>query len=123
MGEIKNQPSEAEMRETILQIFKELRDEYSDEIPPNLVNSVTNPKSKVRTGFFNNVANAIELALNFNLIKDPKAREAAEAYKNYVYSGEFHTRQGRLTTQTDIDRANNLLDLLLGRKKPEETEK
>jgi len=92
-------------------MWERLRDEWSDEIPEEIVHGRS---FKARKVFFANVALSLQLACEKGEIANSDVVEEVSRFiDDYAGSDEFHDR---LTTDNDIARANDILDEILGRK-------
>jgi len=87
--------------------LKDARDKYSDEIPVEIVNSLT-PYYKCRKGWFVAVQFMIHNLRRYQL---PDEVIAATDEFNRRFIGEDWVR--RLTTKEDIDFANQVLDKVI----------
>jgi len=96
-----------------LEILRELRDECSDEIPDKIIRGSHPDRSKfkVRKNWFHGVVGYLGMALEQGLISGSTAQTEAENFIDYYTSDEFGTR---LTTAEDIERANSIINLVLG---------
>ena len=92
-----------------VKMLNHLRNEYSDEIPNEIINSTSdNPLYKVRKAWFDNIIRVIhEMAMDYYFMDDTTE---LDKFTSYYTSGEF---QARLTTAEDISRGNEVLDYLL----------
>lgn len=108
---------EREHRSTTEQLAH-LRDDFSDEVPVKTVHSNSpNNRFKVRRGWFAGVMATVSNALEEGLVSDPEAAKEAEEFVDWV-GGDFRTRDPRSpTSPEEVQRANHILDRLLGRSK------
>jgi len=91
-----------------------LRDDFRDEIPVEVLHSISpNNNYKVRRTWFQGVVADIELMMDKGLLV-PTLKENAEQVISYFTSDKFHYQP--LTLREDIDKANEVIDLILGRK-------
>jgi len=90
--------------------LKYLRDEFSDEIPNEILHSpMGQPKYKVRKNWFQGVvADATNIVSSGYASEDSK-RQLKEFHEYY----EVSEMRSRLTTREDIDKANSLLSSLI----------
>ena len=91
--------------------FKRLRDEFSDEIPDKVLSG--SGDFKVRRNWWNGLVGNLDRGLKKGHIPE-EHRAEAEAFIEHYGSDDFHRQP--LTTEADIERANGLLDRILGRK-------
>jgi hypothetical protein len=91
-----------------------LRDAWDDEIPSEVVHSDSRMRTKARRNWFVGVVGAAQNAMLENEITDPFKREAAQKLVDQFTSDDFKDRE--LTTESDIRIANDLIDIILGRK-------
>jgi hypothetical protein len=103
---MEKEPKELSPREKLLLELRHLRDDYSDEIPEQVINSVTGQEYKVRNAWFGFVAGHLELGEINGLISEELAEKARQFGDKYC-TDEF---RDRLTTSEDIEEANALLN-------------
>ncbi len=92
-----------------LERFKKLADGYSDEIPPETANGTM--QYKVQTNWWQLATGYLENLMEKERIP-PKLRRRAGQFVTRYTSEKFHRR--KWTTQKDIDRANNLIEDVIG---------
>lgn len=97
----------------VLEILRELHDDFSDEIPIEILEG--NGNSKVRRNWWHKVVLGL-LILKEQDQMPPELRKELDEFVGYYTSDVFKKRP--LTTQQDISRANNLLNRVLGRDRP-----
>ena len=92
--------------------IKNLKENYSDEIPKEILHStmiidgkIVNPKYKCRKGWFQGLYSYIEMGIDLKVING----KSKELYKNFCTYLKETEMQKRLTTQEDITKANELL--------------
>lgn len=96
--------------------LRKLRDDYSEEIPEKILSGISpDRKFKVRRNWWQGVVGSLLNTLKWNLITDPEIRAEVEEFTNHYKSEEFHDQP--LTTARDIQRANEIINLVLGEKK------
>jgi hypothetical protein len=96
-----------------LEHLRFLRDEYSDEIPTEIIHSTAkNNRFKVRKAWFAGLVGDLELVITDGLVTDRSIALMAEAFME-KYTGEGFQHQVR-TTKEDIELANNLINLIIG---------
>ncbi len=101
-------------RDKFFKHLTELRDGFSDEIPTEVLHSISpNNRFKVRRLWFQDVVADIEYIMMHNDVTSPDVKEKAEKFIKHVTSHEFH--QQPLTSKADIEEANEVIDLILGR--------
>jgi hypothetical protein len=100
----------------VLGHLSHLRQEYSDEIPSQIIHSSDkNNRFKVRKGWISNVVGDLEVAINQGVVTDPKIIQAANEFIDWA-TGEEFGKQER-TTKADIEKANRMIDQVLGKKR------
>ncbi len=92
-----------------LERFQWLRDEFLDRIPDEVLHSYGD--FKVRRNWWNCLTAFLELGLSNGVIPE-ELRPEVESFLDGYTSEAFHAQP--LTTEVDIERANNLLDRILG---------
>jgi hypothetical protein len=92
-----------------LEMLTHLRNDYSDEIPNEIINSTSeNPLYKVRRAWFDNIIRVIhEMAMGYYFMDDTTE---LDKFSSYFTSPEFQVRS---TTADDIARGNEVLDYLI----------
>jgi len=95
-----------------LEQLKELRFNFSDEIPSRIVHS-NDPdnKFKVRKNWFQGVVANVANALEDGQISTQEGKVAAEQLLKRFTAEEFVDQ--KLTTPVDINEANRLIDVIL----------
>ena len=94
--------------------LKWLRFDYSDEIPARIVLSDDSVnKFKARKNWFQGVVADVDRALTKGHITTQAGKVAAEQLLERFTSKEFVKQ--KLTTKSDIDEANRLIDVILGK--------
>lgn len=91
-----------------LERFQWLRDEFSDEIPDNVLHGRGN--FKVRRNWWQGIVGDLARGLDNGVVSEELKPEVEQFLTHYT-SEEFH--QQPLTTRADIDRANRLLNRIL----------
>jgi len=86
-----------------------LRDEFSDEIPNEVIHG--GGRFKVRRAWWQCLTGNLELGLQEGVIPE----ELREDTQTFLEDTITEFRQQSLTYPEDIQRANNLLDRILGR--------
>lgn len=95
-----------------LEHLKEIRHDFSDEIPKEIIHSdAVDNKFKVRRNWFVGILVDVENALKDGVIMTLEGKLAAEQLVKRFRSDEFIERE--LTEKRDIDEANNLIDIIL----------
>lgn len=97
---------------TTMEYLAWLRDGNSDEIPPDIIHG--EGFLKVRRNWWNGLVGGLEEALRKGMVPSHLEGEVEKFLAIYA-SDEFRYRRP-LTTKEDIERANQLLDRLLGRR-------
>ena len=92
-----------------IESFRQLRDDYDGEVPDVVVHS---GPFKVRRAFWQSLVFDLEDGLQNGTISKELANEARDLM-GHITSEEFRSRP--LTAPEDIQRADNLLDRILGR--------
>ncbi len=97
-------------RKIYLQRFKDFHDNFSDEIPEEMLNGLNpeNHKYKVRGNWFASLRNSLDNAANWKMFPDDFNTEWRNFFKSYdtrMIEGGGKAR----TTKEDIDTANKLL--------------
>ena len=107
---------ERELRSTIEQLAH-LRDDFSDEVPKETIHSNSRDnRFKVRRGWFAGVAATISTALDEGLVGSPETVREANEFVDWVFDGDFKTRDPRSPTSAEeVQKANTILDRILGR--------
>ena len=96
----------------LLEHLRGLRDDWSDEIPEEIIHSdAPDSKFKVRASWFVGVTADVFCALEEGEIKTPQGRAAAEQLITRFTSEEWANQD--LTTAEDIQEANRLIDIIL----------
>lgn len=91
--------------------LREFRDAFSDEIPAEILNSISpNNRFKVRKGWFQGLVARLECGIMFGDITNPLIVSKTERGMARFTSSRF---QKNLTTKRDITYANLLIDLVL----------
>ena len=91
--------------------LRHLRDDYSDEIPDEIIHSTSpNNAFKVRRGWFQGVTANLEAALKET--DDPVLEAEVKWFVNH-YTSDVFKAQGR-TKNTDIFAANRIINRVLG---------
>lgn len=92
------------------QELSQLRHEYSDEIPDRIVHGPCEGKdTKARRNWFLAVAGNLELLAIHGLVPE-EIEPLIEQFVSYYTSRDF----ARLTEPQDIERANSIIDIVLG---------
>lgn len=94
-----------------IESFRRLRDDYDSEVPEVVVNS---GPFKVRRAFWQSLTLDLEDGLRNGTIPDNLADEA-RGLLEYITSDEFRSRP--LTASEDIQKADGLLDRIIGDKR------
>ncbi len=98
-----------------LERLRWLRDEFSDEIPEEILSGVSPQKNfKVRRNWWQGVVGTLANALERGKITNPEVQEEVKGFLEHYTSEKFHEQP--LTTAEDIKRANEIIDLVLGEK-------
>ena len=91
--------------------FKDLRDNYSEEIPEEIIHSGSqNNKYKVRAGWFHNVSLRFDVLNKRKMVPEYLMQKRAELLRDYNTSVEKNN--GR-TQREDIDKWNGLINDVL----------
>lgn len=90
--------------------LRSARDEWSDEIPEEIIHS---GKYKCRVNWFVIVKLCLEMGLEDGMISDPEIQQLAGRFIEEIYS-EREIRRKRRTTIQEIQRVNSLINLVLG---------
>lgn len=97
----------------IPQKLQRLRDKYSDEIPVEMISSLSpNSAFKVRKGWFQSLIGVLGYAIDRGFIARPEVLEEAKDFITRYTSEEFK-RQPR-TTADDIAQANRIINQIIG---------
>lgn len=104
-------------RQEFLEMLKESRDGYSDEIPREILHATkvvggkkVHQKYKVRSSWFQNrVYCVVELGLDAGHVSE-EAKRMFEDFRRYAEESELSRR---LTVGEDIDRANSILTKII----------
>lgn len=94
-----------------LERFQWLREKFSDEIPDKVLHG--RGDFKVRRNWWQGLVGDLERGLGNGVVPE-ELRPEVESFLDHYTSEEFHDQS--LTTEVDIQRANGLLDRILGRK-------
>jgi len=97
-----------------IEYLRILRDDYSDEIPNKVLNGSMprdQIKYKVRRNWWNGLVGGLSRVQEKGLISN-ELQEDVTAFLEHYTSEEFHNQP--LTTAEDIQKANNLLNKILG---------
>lgn len=94
-----------------LERFQWLRDKFSDEIPDKVLHG--RGDFKVRRNWWQGVVSNLERGLGNGVVPE-ELRPEVESFLDDYTSEEFHKQP--LTTKADIERANGLLDRILGKR-------
>ena len=90
-----------------------LRDKYSDEIPVEMISSLSpNRAFKARKGWFQSLIGVLGYAINRGFITRPEVLEEARVFFDRYTSEEFK-RQPRITAD-DIAQANEIINRIIG---------
>ncbi|GEM_PF-1729108 len=104
-------PEELQIR--LNENIRMLRDAYSNEIPENIVHSTDeNNKFKVRGAWWAALGGNLRVSLREGTITDPLVRSNIENF--------LDTPKSEMTTKEDIDRANKIINIVLGDEPPED---
>jgi len=104
-----------ELKEEVnwLEKLRRDRDHYIDEIPPEVVDSLSPSKNfKARKVWFQLVVVGLRGALQNGQITDLEVAEEAEKFIKHYTSEKFHHQA--LTTAEDIERGNRIINMALG---------
>lgn len=93
-----------------IESFRHLREDYDDEVPDVIVHS---GPFKVRRAWWQNLVLDLESGLQHGTVSANLAEEA-KGLIDYCGSEEFKNK--KLTSAGDIQRANSLLDRILGKR-------
>lgn len=108
-SDLENEPS---LKEEMLKWLERLLNEWSDEVPEEILHG--EGKFKVRVNWWNAVTGWMNVIMGKNLIEDD---ELIERMKKFVktYAGRDYWQRGhKRTTKEDIDTANHLLTDMIG---------
>ncbi len=101
---------------SITEILQHLKDDYSEEIPPEIMSG--KGEFKVRKAWFSSVVFGLQAALRDHLIpSESELEEKVKAFAKHYTSDKFHTQA--LVTREDIDKGNKILDEFLEKHLPE----
>jgi hypothetical protein len=105
-------------QEFIFSKLRYLRDDFSEEIPKRIIHS-TDPDNryKVRAAWFTCVSAYLSLGMRKGFISD-ELRERAQEFIDYCASDQFHYQPRR--SLADIERANMVINKVVGEDQPEE---
>ena len=93
--------------------LRKMRDLVSDEIPPEIIHSISpNRNFKVTKAWWTGLFAIFENAIEDREIDGPLARELEAFMEDFRAQGFFD--QNRLTTELDIQRANGMITQVLG---------
>ncbi len=96
--------------EEFLKIMRHSRDDFSDEIPSEILHSTMTSKYKVRKRWFQySFYCAVELGIHHGYVNED-ARQMMQAFRDYAKTTNL---SGRLTTHEDINRANEVLTTII----------
>ena len=102
-------------RDTLSQLTH-LRDDFSDEIPTEMVTSISPDNRKmVRKAWFAGVIAALDNALTDNLIPNEYREEVKKFIESENERFEKESTTVKRTTEQDLNRAKSILDKVLGR--------
>lgn len=106
---------ETSRERTIWDLFMDLRNTYSDEIPDTEVHSTDkNNRYKVRSAWFTGISTGAQMLRSQGLVGNDEQGQKVQEFIQHVNSEQFHQRG--LTTKEDIDRGNEILDILISLK-------
>ena len=98
----------------LMEHLRELRGGWSDEIPQEVIHSnALDNRYKVRRNWFTGVVADVANLLDEGTLKSEGSKKAAEKLLKRFTSKEFTSRE--LTTAKDIQTANRLIDVILGK--------
>jgi hypothetical protein len=90
------------------------RDDYSNNIPKEIIHGYRNPGNhKVLTSFWTALIPHLEIALDENIIKGKRTRKKIRGFINKYTSKTFQERDR--TSPKDIKRANKIINLVLNK--------
>ena len=107
-------------KEYLIQKLKHFRDDFQDKIPPEVIHSSSpDNKFKARRGWFQMVAGHLSYSLEDGHIKDLALKEKVDGFLKWCVEGEFKKGGGeRLTSQEDIEKANEVINSVLNSLSP-----
>jgi hypothetical protein len=98
-------------KESTLKIFKDIRDNYIDELPKNRL--VPGDKNyahyKCRWNYMVGVANHISKLISQNILNDEHTIKESREFIDYIQQRD----RERLTTKNEINMVNNILDKVI----------
>ena len=98
-------------RSHVLGMARKLRDDYSDEIPGEVLDSVTDNRGyKCRNAWFTSVCNMTDNAVAAGVV----GGDISSGYRNFQAHLKETGFHDRLTDEDDIAKGNDLLDLVIG---------
>lgn len=113
MMEIGNTP-EKEIIANSIGKLKSLRDDFSEEIPTEIIHSSdNNNKYKVRGSWFQGITANVENLLEFSPKDAPQILEINTLIDYFCNSQEFNDKMASRTDRCDIDKGNRLINLTL----------
>lgn len=113
MTEIGNTP-EKEIIAKSIGMLKSLRDDFSEEIPAEIIHSSDNDnKYKVRGSWFQGITANVESLLEFAPKDAPQIIEINALINYFCNSKDFSDKMASRTDGNDIDRGNRLICLVL----------
>ncbi|MDH4358944.1 MAG: hypothetical protein OEV37_03365 [Candidatus Berkelbacteria bacterium] len=92
-------------REQIITELRSLRDDWSDEIPDQIVDSTSGLRTKARNQWFQNVISWIEMGIEVGLFSQQVMAEL-ENFDKYIEETQFRSR---IKNPEDIKRGKMLL--------------
>ncbi len=111
--------SEIDPKSLLIEKLKHLRDDYSDEIPAEMVHSSSPERMfKVRRSWFHSLLVRLEVGLMDGVIKDPEVVSKVEEFTQWAKE-DFRVRDElRVTTREDIEKANDTISCVLNSLEP-----
>lgn len=107
--------SEQENIDHSLQMLKRLRDEWSDEIPEEMISGMSENKLfKVRGNWYQGIVAHAENLLHFAPKDAPQIAEIRELIGYFCQSEEFDQKMATRVDRTDIEKGDRLIKLTLG---------
>jgi hypothetical protein len=90
--------------------IKHTRDDWIDEIPSEMVDSLSRPNNyKVRRVWFQSLYDRVALGISEGLV-DERGRIALQGLRDHIQETDL---SHRLTTSEDIKKANEVLNLIV----------
>src|SRR5437868_47711 len=99
-------------KQTILEYFQRMRSTATDDIPDRIVHSTDPTRYKSQKGWWAGVFLVIEVAIEEGIITDRMKIASLEFFMNEYRAEDFFNPKN-LTTKTDVEQVNKVLETLL----------